>query len=141
MSRPDATAASTVSLTIPAKAEYLVFCRLVLAGLAQAKNMDAETLADMKLAVTEACSNAVRHAYDDGNGRVFVRFTIEEDSIAIEVEDQGEGFEPPKAFRTFSADAPEAGMGLAIIDALTDELTFSAGANGRGSLVTFRKRV
>lgn len=141
MSRPETNIASTVSLVIPAKAEYLVFCRLVLVGLAQTKNIDAETLADMKLAVTEACSNSIRHAYEHGDGSVSVRFTLEEDYIAIEVEDQGDGFEPPQTFRTFSADAPEAGMGLAIIEALTDELTFSAGADGRGSLVTFRKRV
>ena len=98
-------------------------------------------VADMKLAVTEACSNSIRHAYDDGTGEVLVRFTLEDESIAIEVEDQGDGFEPPETFRTFSPDAPEAGMGLAIIDALTDELTFSPGTNGRGSVVTFRKRV
>ena len=141
MTRPETNIANTVSLVIPAKAEYLVFCRLALVGLAQAKNIDAETLADMKLAVTEACSNSIRHAYENADGHVSVRFTLEDDSIAIEVEDQGGGFEPPEAFRTFSPDAPEAGMGLAIIEALTDELSFSAGADGRGSLVTFRKRV
>jgi serine/threonine-protein kinase RsbW len=141
MSRPEASIASTVSLTIPAKAEYLVFCRLVLAGLAQSGAMDEETLADMKLAVTEACSNSIRHAYDDGGGQVSVRFTLADDQIAIEVEDQGEGFEPPQTLRTFSPEASEAGMGLAIIDALTDELSFSTGADGRGSLVTFRKRL
>jgi anti-sigma regulatory factor (Ser/Thr protein kinase) len=66
---------------------------------------------------------------------------VGEDELAVEVEDQGRGFEPPQAVSTFSPDAPEQGMGLAIIEALTDELTFSAGADGRGSLVTFRKRV
>jgi serine/threonine-protein kinase RsbW len=141
MNPPEANVASTVSLVIPAKAEYLVFCRLVLVGLAQARNIDAETLADMKLAVTEACSNSIKHAYDGGDGQVSVRFTLEDEHIAIQVEDQGIGFEPPQAFRVYSPDAPEAGMGLAILEALTDELSFSAGAGGRGSLVTFRKRV
>jgi serine/threonine-protein kinase RsbW len=141
MTRPEASVANTVSLTIPAKAEYLVFCRLILTGLAQAKNMDAETLADMKLAVTEACSNSIRHAYGDAAGEVSVRFTLEDEHIAIEVEDQGDGFEPPETFQSFASDASEAGMGLAIIEALTDELTFAPGADGRGSVVTFRRRV
>jgi serine/threonine-protein kinase RsbW len=141
MSRPETHVASTVSLVIPAKAEYLVFCRLVLVGLAQTRNIDPETLADMKLAVTEACSNSIKHAYGAGGGEVSLRFTLEDDHIAIQVEDQGRGFEPPEAFRTYSPDAPEAGMGLAIIEALTDELRFSAGEDGRGSLVAFRKRV
>jgi serine/threonine-protein kinase RsbW len=139
MSPPEANVASTVSLVIPAKAEYLVFCRLILVGLAQARSIEAETLADMKLAVTEACSNSIRHAYEDDNGTVSVRFTLEDDSIAIEVEDVGNGFEP-QAARPFSPNT-ESGMGLAIIEALTDELRFSAGADGRGSVVRFRKRV
>lgn len=139
MSRPEASVTSTVSLVIPAKAEYLVFCRLALVGLAQARRIEPETLADMKLAVTEACSNSIRHAYEDGNGTVSVRFTLEDEHVAIEVEDQGDGFEPQIA-RPFSPNT-ESGMGLAIIEALTDELTFSTGAGGRGSLVTFRKRV
>jgi serine/threonine-protein kinase RsbW len=139
MSRPEANIANTVSLVIPARAEYLVFCRLALVGLAQTKNIEAETLADMKLAVTEACSNSIRHAYEEGGGTVSVRFTLEDEEIAIEVEDQGDGFEP-QITRPFSPNT-ESGMGLAIIEALTDELTFSAGTNGSGSLVTFRKRL
>jgi serine/threonine-protein kinase RsbW len=139
MSPLEANVASTVSLVIPAKAEYLVFCRLALVGLAQTKRIEAETLADMKLAVTEACSNSIRHAYEDGNGTVSVRFTLEDEQIAIEVEDQGDGFEP-QIKRPFSP-TTESGMGLAIIEALTDELVFSAGPDGRGSLVRFRKRL
>jgi serine/threonine-protein kinase RsbW len=139
MSPSEPHVANMVSLVIPAKAEYLLFCRLALVGLAQTRSMDAETLADLKLAVTEACSNAIRHAYEDGDGTVSVRFTLEDDSIAIEVEDRGDGFEPRVA-RPFSPDT-ESGMGLAIIEAVTDELTFSTGADGRGSLVAFRKRV
>jgi serine/threonine-protein kinase RsbW len=139
MSRPEANIANTVSLVIPARPEYLVFCRLALVGLAQTKNIEAETLADMKLAVTEACSNSMRHAYDESGGTVSVRFTLEDEEIAVEVEDEGDGFEP-QITRPFSP-TTESGMGLAIIEALTDELTFSAGPNGRGSLVTFRKRL
>jgi serine/threonine-protein kinase RsbW len=139
MSRPEANVASTVSLVIPAKAEYLVFCRLILVGLAQARRMEAETLADMKLAVTEATSNSIRHAYEDGDGTVSIRFTLEDEAIAIEVEDEGNGFEP-RAARPFSPNT-ESGMGLAIIEALTDELSFATGADGRGSVVSFRKRV
>lgn len=139
MNRPEANVANRVSLVIPAKAEYLVFCRLALVGLAQTTRIEAETLADMKLAVTEACSNSIRHAYEDGGGTVSVRFTLEDEEIVVEVEDQGDGFEP-QITRPFSP-TTESGMGLAIIEALTDALTFSSGPDGRGSLVTFRKRL
>ena len=49
----------TVRLTIPAKAEYLVLARLVLTGIAMEVPMSEIALADLKLAVTEVCGNAV----------------------------------------------------------------------------------
>ncbi len=52
-----------VRLTFPARAEYLLLARLTLSGLARKLPLDDELLADLKLAVTEACGNAVRHAY------------------------------------------------------------------------------
>lgn len=135
------TDAVSVSLTIPAEVEYLVFCRLVLVGLARTRKIDPETLADMKLAVTEACSNSVRHAYKSAGGHVAMRFTLGADDIAIEVEDDGRGFQldsaavgPPKA-------SAEEGMGLALIKSLTNDLDVSVGAGGRGSRVSFRKQL
>ena len=59
-----------VRLTFPAKAEYLLLARLALSGLARELPLEEELLADLKLAVTEACGNAVRHAYPDGGGDV-----------------------------------------------------------------------
>jgi anti-sigma regulatory factor (Ser/Thr protein kinase) len=58
----------TVRLTIPAKPEYITLSRLALAGLSRVRDFSDETLADLKLALTEACSNSVRHAYRDGEG-------------------------------------------------------------------------
>ena len=49
--------------SMPAKAEYLILARLALAGIAREVPMSEPALADLKLAVTEACGNAVRHAY------------------------------------------------------------------------------
>jgi serine/threonine-protein kinase RsbW len=128
---------STISLTIPAKPEYVVFCRLVLVGLSRARHMDPETLSDLKLAVTEACSNAVRHAYPEDSGHVSVRFDLEDDYLEIEISDDGGGFTVgPTDF-----DEPrEAGMGLAIIRALTEDLDVVIGPEGRGTSVRFRKR-
>jgi serine/threonine-protein kinase RsbW len=55
-----------VSLKIPAKAEYITLSRLALTGLARWASLSDETLSDLKLALSEACSNSVRHAYRDG---------------------------------------------------------------------------
>jgi serine/threonine-protein kinase RsbW len=131
---------TTLSFTMPAKPENIVFCRLALSGLARTREIDPEVLADMKLAVTEACSNSVRHAYGDGVGAVSVRIELDEEAIAIEVVDEGQGFVPP-ADHLGAVELREGGMGLALIRALSDELVVSAGRDGRGSRVSFRRRV
>ena len=83
----------TVRLTIPAKAEYITLSRLALAGLSRVRAFPDETLADLKLALTEACSNSVRHAYGDGDGHVDISFELRDDRLIVEVADDGCGFE------------------------------------------------
>jgi serine/threonine-protein kinase RsbW len=128
-----------VELTIPPKAEYLVLCRLVLSGLARVREIDEEVLADLKLAVTEACSNSIRHAYRNGReGEVGVRYELGAEYLAVEVIDEGSGF----ALELANVDAEELqeeGMGISIIRAVMDELELGRGPDGRGSRVRFTK--
>jgi serine/threonine-protein kinase RsbW len=129
-----------VRLTIPAKAEYITLVRLALSGLSQLRPLDDETLGDLKLAVTEACSNSVRHAYRDGReGAVQVNYELHPDRLVVEVCDDGEGF--TAAARAPSADGSlsEGGLGIAIIRELADELEFGPGTSGKGSRLRFVK--
>ncbi|MBD0290546.1 MAG: ATP-binding protein [Thermoleophilia bacterium] len=126
-----------VALSIPAKAEYIALCRLALTGLAQVRGFEPETLADLKLALTEACSNSIRHAYDDDRaGVVDVRYELSGAKLAVEVADEGTGFD---ADAPSDADAAmdEGGLGIAIIRALTDELAIES--HERGSRLRFVK--
>src|SRR5690242_4618302 len=84
--------ASEVRLCIPAKPEYITLCRLALTGLSRLHPFPEETLADLKLALTEACTNSVRHAYDGGEGVVEILYELYEDRLVVEVSDAGEGF-------------------------------------------------
>jgi serine/threonine-protein kinase RsbW len=130
-------ATRSVRLRVPAKPEYITLGRLALTGLARLQPFEAETLADLKLALTEACSNSVRHAYRDGTiGSVEIIYDLAPDRLAIEVADDGRGFE-----YTESADAEdlsEGGLGIAIIRALADEFEVHGG-NGGGSRLRFVK--
>lgn len=127
----------TVRLTIPAKPEYITLGRLALTGLARLRPLEDETLADLKLALTEACSNSVRHAYPDAVGPVEILFELYPDRLVIEVADSGGGFAPAVAR---DADAlMEGGLGIAIIRAVADELEIGAGPNGSGSRLRFVK--
>ena len=129
-----------VRLTIPAKPEYITLSRLALAGLARVRAVSEETLADLKLALTEACSNSVRHAYGDGDGHVDISFELLDDRLIVEVADDGTGFE----LQVGSGDGvddelTEGGLGIAIIRSIADEVEITGGPDGRGSRLRFVK--
>jgi serine/threonine-protein kinase RsbW len=127
-----------VRLTIPAKPEYITLCRLALTGLSRLRPLPDETLADLKLALTEACSNSVRHAYADQEGSVEILYELHDDRLVIEVLDEGEGFdarEPEQA----AEDLSEGGLGIAIIRAIADEFEVGERSGGTGSRLRFVK--
>jgi serine/threonine-protein kinase RsbW len=138
------TSARVVKLRFPAKPEFLVLARLALVGIAQVQSVDQEVLADLKLAVTEACANVVRHAYQEHDPTPDVTVTIElsTSSISVRVDDTGIGFAPPTGddpldhnMLTRNAD----GMGLSIIRAVAEDVRISSGPDGRGTSVVLSK--
>ena len=131
-----------VQLSFPAKPDYLLLARLALAGLARSFPVGDEELADLKLAVTEACGNAVRHAYEQGEGSVEVAFVVSDERLEMFVEDQGIGITlAPDELEIEPArvEPAEGGMGMAIIRAVVDELEVKEGSNGRGTVVHMTK--
>ena len=134
-----------VRLTFPAKAEYITLGRLALTGIARlgAEPFSDEVLGDVKLALTEACTNSVRHAYAEGQGSVQILYELHDDRLVVEVSDDGEGFDPPATpSDAFASEeiSEEGGLGIAIIEALADELEIREGTQG-GSSLRFVKRL
>jgi serine/threonine-protein kinase RsbW len=134
-----------IRLVIPAKPEYITLGRLALTGISRlrAEPLSPEVLGDLKLALTEACTNSVRHAYGEGEGLVEIVYELHEDRLVVEVSDRGEGFAPPPPPPTAPLDAEalsEGGLGIAIIEALSDELEIGDGEAG-GSRLRFVKRL
>jgi serine/threonine-protein kinase RsbW len=128
-----------VRLTIPARAEYITLCRLALTGIGRLRSLSDELLADLKLALTEAASNSVRHAYGDQNvGVVEISYELLPDRLVIEVTDEGEGFDPADA-QGPPDELSEGGLGIAIIRAIADEVQIGAQADGKGSRLRFEK--
>jgi serine/threonine-protein kinase RsbW len=122
-----------VRLTIPARAEYVGLSRLALAGLARLGSFSDEALADLQLAVTEACTNSVRHAYPDRVGAVEIRYELFADRVVVEVSDDGPGFVPVDEVAVDAvAEFNEGGLGIAIIRAVSDE--FEIGARDGGGV-------
>ena len=132
----------TVTLRIPAKPEYISLCRLALTGLAQLRAIGDDTMADLKLALTEAVSNSVRHAYGpNGSGHVSVAYSLRPDLLAIQVVDDGAGFDPDEAPSLDGGELSEGGLGIAIIRTIADELEIRSRPGERGSRLRFVKKL
>lgn len=125
----------TVRLAIPARPEFVSVARHTLEGLAGLRGLPPETVADLKLALTEACANAVDHAYGEAAATIDVVFELSADRIAFEVADTGMmGFAPESGA---SGEAGESGLGLTIMCALADELEIGARDERGGSRLRF----
>jgi len=129
----------SVRLTIPARPEYITLGRLALTAIAGVRPLSDETLHDLKLALTEACTNSVKHAYqEDGIGSVDIVYELHGDRLAVEVGDAGSGFETRDDTADVEGDLAEGGLGIAIIRAVTDEVEIGE-REGGGSRLRFVK--
>jgi serine/threonine-protein kinase RsbW len=128
----------TVRLSIPAKAEYITLVRLALSGLSRLRPLSEEALGDLKLAVTEACTNSVRHGYAGREGTVDIVYELQPDRLVVEVADDGPGFDAA-GDRPSNENLAEGGLGIAIIRAVSDEFEAGARTDGHGSRLRFVK--
>jgi serine/threonine-protein kinase RsbW len=105
-----------MELALDARAENIAIVRHVLGGIGEAYEVPEEKLSDIRLAVTEACSNAVVHAYPNGQeGRMEVVASMEEERLIVLVRDWGRGIRP-------RPDSPGLGLGLSLIAALAESV-------------------
>lgn len=105
-----------MELALPARAENIVLIRHAFGAFGEALAVDEELLSDVRLAVTEACSNVVVHAYADGTpGPLEVLATLDEDTLTVVVRDEGPGIAP-------HPDSPGLGLGLPLIASLAESV-------------------
>jgi serine/threonine-protein kinase RsbW len=105
-----------VKLTLPARPENVSVIRHVLGAFAEALRLPDDLVEDLRLAVTEACTNVVRHAYPaDIPGPVEISIVPSEDVVSVIVSDHGRGIGS-------SSDTNGPGLGLPLIAAIADEV-------------------
>jgi serine/threonine-protein kinase RsbW len=137
----EAGSSERVSLEIPPKPQFVSLCRLALTAICREHRFADDDIADLKLAITEACSNSIRHAYDDGSGdedssKVFVTYEMLTDRLVVEVRDRGRGFEYEGAN---TDDLPEGGLGISIIRAVCDEFEVLSNGDEPGAALRLTK--
>lgn len=104
--------------------------------------VDPSLLFDLQLAVEEACSNVIEHAYCGRGGQLHVRFETANGDVVITLQDQGQAFDPervaaPDTRRPLSK-RPVGGLGLHLMRKLMDEVRF-AFAPGHNTLVMIKR--
>jgi serine/threonine-protein kinase RsbW len=108
-----------VELKIPRKPEFVRLARATAWALAAQLDFVVSHADDIKLAVGEACTNAVEHVPPDQSDEVVVRFLVDPERLTVEVVDNGPGF------AIVDVGAPgesERGLGLVIIQSIMDEV-------------------
>ena len=108
---------AVVELEIPARSAYLSLVRLVVDAAvgSLAPGVGAARLDDLKIAVTEACSNAIEaHEAADADGPVVVRCTVDDDQVTVEVVDRGRGSTPTGSRRCRRPPTPAASATRAV---------------------------
>ena len=138
---------AVVELEIPARPAYLSLVRLIVDAAvgSLAPGLSVARLDDLKIAVTEACSNAIEaHEAILADGPVLVRCVIDDHHVTVDIIDRGRGFDPDRVETLPAATDPrrlrhESGLGIPLMRTLTDEVAFNPDADGtRVSLTIYR---
>ena len=110
----------TIKMEISANPEYVSIIRLTTSGIANKVGFCIDDIEDLKVAISEACTNAIKHSLDD---RFIIIYSIIENGLIIEVIDNGKGYDRGAVSKPDIDSLKEGGMGLFIIEALMDEVT------------------
>ncbi len=126
-------------LEMPAKAKYVGLARLMAASIARRMNFAEESIDDLKIAISEMCTNAIVHT---GNGLaekppITVRYVEGDGFLNVEVRDQGPGFDPAILDKKREGILSK-GFGIALIKSLVDEFECDSRVDG-GTVASITK--
>lgn len=117
-------------LQVPSSTENLALIREFVTSAAQQAGFDASETAKLELAVDEACANVIEHAYGghDVTKEVIVRVTFDHETLSIDIEDTGRGFDPdsirPEELEQLISKRKTGGLGMRLMQTLMDEVRY-----------------
>jgi len=117
-----------IVLEIPAATEYVSFVRVVVAAAAEIEpDISVERIEDLRLAVSEAATNAIdANSRAGSDHRVRIECNLADDEVVVIVHDEGTGFDPSSVAALPEPDDParlihESGLGVKLMEMLADE--------------------
>ena len=133
--------ANRFELACPSRAENVGLCRVAAATFAANAGFSVGEIEEIKVAVSEAVSNVVVHAYPGAEGPLWLACEEVDGGVLIAVRDEGIGIEDIARAReaSFSTDPERMGLGFVFMESFSDEFAVES-APGRGTRVEMRKR-
>lgn len=138
--------ASSVRLEVPPRRDHLALVRLVVSGaVAIERTIPERRLEDLRLAVTEACANAVDAQQRRGTAApLVVTIDLDDDAVAVTVTDRAGGFELTELEPLPAATDPqrlrhERGLGISLMRDLVDEVRFTPTEDGTAVCLVVRR--
>ena len=124
-----------IVLEVPSSSEYVLLARLVVSCVGQLAGFEPEGVYDVKLAVTEAATNVIRHTAVDS---FQIEYRVVPGAVEVTVTDEGGGFDAEE-----DANEPNeyGGFGLAVIRSLVDEVVLDSMAGGGTRLKMIRRSI
>lgn len=133
-----------MKLEFPSKSSNEAFARIAVAAFVSQLDPTIEELSDIKTAVSEAVTNCIIHGYEDTYGVVKIISKIKNDTIEIEISDNGKGIEnielARKPLYTSKSNIERSGMGFTIMESFMDEVHIESVLN-LGTKIIMKKRV
>ena len=149
--RNQESAPAKISYHVPCQLKYLALIRQTALEICQRAGFSQSDAHQMEMVVDEACTNVMEHSYggrcetseDHGQNTIRVTFLEQDNSIEIEIIDQGTGFDyhfqPVQNPDSYLANQNERGLGMFIIETFADAIYYERGTD-RGNVLRLTKR-
>jgi len=126
-------------LQVPSSTENLALIREFVGSTAQQAGLSAKEAAGLEMAVDEACANVIEHAYGhDVSKEVIVRVTLDDETLSIDIEDTGRGFDPgsvsQEELEQLISKRKTGGLGMRLMSKLMDEVRYEIGPGKKNAL-------
>jgi serine/threonine-protein kinase RsbW len=115
-----------LKMTVPGKPEFVGTVRIAAAHMASLAGFDIEAIDDIKVAISEACTNIVCHSHENADFTYDVVIDLGENKLTITVKDTGVGFGVEEYVAPVPGEERDSGLGIFIIKALMDEVDISS---------------
>ena len=132
------TMSDSLSISVPSKPEYVSIVRLTASAIAYGIGFNIEQIEDIKVAISEACTNVIKHGKCEISDNYQIDFLMDEEKMTICIEDNGNGFCRNDVCEPDLSSPKEGGLGIFIIQTLMDDVRIATEV-GKGTSIQMIK--